>query len=98
MRVEFRQGVPEGCTEWLWDNVGPGNVESGLTFVRVNGIRDFLTDSLVDTHEYAWFYQRECVYPQPHEAFDPRDLGPKYVPTITVKDPKLATWFVLRWS
>ena len=51
-----------------------------------------------DSPDYAWFYKRERVYPQPHEAFDPRDLGPKYVPTITVKDPKLATWFALRWS
>ena len=60
MRIEFHQGVPEGCTEWL--------------------------------------YKRERVYPQGHEAFNPRDLGPKYVPTITVKDSKLGTLFALRWS
>ena len=81
MRVEFRQGVPEGCTEWLNKHVGRGN----------------MTD-INDCADYAWFYKRERVYPQPHEAFDPRDFGPKYVPTITVKDPKLATWFALRWS
>ena len=83
MRVEFRQGVPAGCIEWLNTHVGRGNI-TGLV--------------VVDNDDYPWFYKRECVYPQPHEAFDPRDLGPKYVPTITVKDPKLATWFVLRWS
>ena len=81
MRVEFHQGVPEGCVEWLYTHVGRGNM---------TGINDCA--------DYAWFYKRERVYPQPHEAFDPRDLGPKYVPTITVKDPKLATLFVLRWS
>lgn len=81
MKVEFHQGVPEGCTEWLNKNVGKGNI----------------TD-LNDSHEYAWFYKRERVYPQPHEAFDSRDIGPRYVPTITVKDPKLATLFALRWS
>ena len=81
MRVEFPQGVPEGCTEWLNTHVGKGNMTG-----------------LVDNYDYAWFYRQERVYPQPHEAFDPRDWGPKYVPTITVKDPKLATLFVLRWS
>jgi hypothetical protein len=28
MRVEFHQGVPEGCTEWLDKNVGKGNITS----------------------------------------------------------------------
>lgn len=81
MRIEFHHGVPEGCVEWLYENVGRGNITS-----------------IVDSADYDWFYKRELVYPQPHEAFDPRDLGPKYVPTITVKDPKLAMIFVLRWS
>jgi hypothetical protein len=26
MRVEFYQGVPEGCTEWLNKHVGKGNI------------------------------------------------------------------------
>ena len=81
MRVEFNQGVPSECIEWLYKNVGKGNMTG-----------------LVDNYDYAWFYRRERVYPQPHDPFDPRDLGPKYVPTITVKDPKLAVWFALRWS
>jgi hypothetical protein len=81
MRVEFRQGVPEGCTEWLNKHVGKGNMTG-----------------IVDNDDYAWFYKSECVYPQGHEAFDTRNIGLRYVPTITVKDPKLATWFALRWS
>jgi hypothetical protein len=81
MKLEFRQGVPEGCTEWLNTHVGKGNMTG-----------------LVDDDDYAWFYRRERVYPQPHEPFDPSDVWPKYVPTITVKDPKLAIWFALKWS
>jgi hypothetical protein len=89
MRVEFNQGVPDGCIKWLWENVGPGNVkhspiESSIRRERQEGD--------------AWFYRRECVYPQGHEAVEGFNLASKYVPTITVKDPKLATWFVLRWS
>jgi hypothetical protein len=76
MRVEFHQGVPEGCTEWLNTHVGKGNITG-----------------FVDDDDYAWFYKRERVYPQ-----GPENFPWKYVPTITVKDPKLATWFALRWS
>ena len=54
--------------------------------------------NLNDSPEYDWFYKRERVYPQPHDPFDPGDLSPKFVPTITVKDPKLGTLFALRWS
>ena len=25
MKVEFNQGVPPGCIEWLYENVGRGN-------------------------------------------------------------------------
>ena len=70
MRVEFPQGVPEGCTEWLNKHVGKGNITG-----------------FVDDDDYAWFYKRE---------FD-SNLPWKYVPTITVKDPKLGTLFALRW-
>jgi hypothetical protein len=72
MKVEFRQGVPEGCTEWLNKNVGKGN--------RPN---------IEDSDDYAWFYSREMLS---------GDVGVYYVPSITVKDPKLAMLFVLRWS
>ena len=80
MRLEFPQGVPEGCTEWLNKHVGKGNITG-----------------FVNDDDYAWFYRRECVYPQGHEVFDPRNTGPRYVPTITIKDPKLAVMFSLRW-
>lgn len=75
MRVEFRQGVPEGCTEWLNKHVGRGN----------------MTD-INDSPDYAWFYERVSM-PVPIG-----DAEPYHVPTITVKDPKLAMIFVLRWS
>jgi hypothetical protein len=75
MRVEFHQGVPDGCVEWLWDNVGRGNITN-----------------IEDSGDYAWFYERITT---------PVPLGsnhPLYIPTITVKDPKLATLFALRWA
>jgi hypothetical protein len=75
MRVEFPQGLPEGCVNWLWDNVGRGNITS-----------------IVDCADYDWFYERVQT-PSPIGYTDPW-----FVPTITVKDPKLATLFVLRWS
>jgi hypothetical protein len=85
MRVEFNQGVPEGCKQWLWDNVGPGNI----TLTRP-GIID-----AEDSPEYAWFFERVKIPVHPY-AFG--DDPFKYVPTITVKDPKLAAFFILKWS
>ncbi len=79
MKVEFNQGVPEGCTEWLNNNVGRGNLTS-----------------IYDSAEYDWFYERVEV--EIKSANDYEDSNVKYVPTITVKDPKLAMLFVLRWS
>ena len=75
MRLEFRQGVPKGCIEWLWENVGRGNITG-----------------IANSANYAWFYERVQI-PSPIGYTDPW-----FVPTITVKDPKLATLFVLRWS
>ena len=75
MRVEFNQGVPSECIEWLYENVGRGNMN--------------VTE---DGADYAWFYERVSI-PVPIG-----DAEPYHVPTITVKDPKLATWFALRWS
>jgi hypothetical protein len=75
MRVEFHQGVPEGCIAWLWDNVGRGNITN-----------------IEDGGDYDWFYSR-ITLPVPLGSNEPR-----YVPVITVKDPKLAMLFVLRWS
>lgn len=82
MRIEFSQGVPKGCIEWLWNNVGPGNVEP----------RGDCGDDWGD----AWFYERvEQEIPSTDLSMD---SNVRYVPTITVKDPKLAILFVLRWS
>ena len=79
MRVEFHQGVPPGCIEWLYENVGRGNM-----------------NVIQDSDDYAWFYER---VEQEIPSTDPSmDSNVRHTPTITVKDPKLATWFVLRWS
>jgi len=78
MRVEFNQGVPEGCIAWLWDNVGRGTLTN-----------------LEYSADYDWFYERIAIMPD-YSARHPDDI--RYVPTITVKDPKLAVFFSLRWS
>lgn len=78
MRVEFNQGVPSGCIEWLYENVGRGNM-----------------NVIEDGADYAWLYERI------EKPINPQAFGDdpfEYVPAITVKDPKLATLFVLRWS
>ena len=42
--------------------------------------------------EAAWFYERRFqLYPN-------ATTSGSYIPSITVKDPKKATWFALRWS
>ena len=90
MRVEFRQGVPEGCVEWLWDNVGPGNLTRHSESSSIYGYNH----DKADDPKYAWFYER-IVKPKTQEAFG--DDPFEYVPTITVKDEKLAVLFILRW-
>ena len=84
MRVEFRQGVPNEVIKWLWDNVGEGNVIHSV-IEPTNHRRDPKEDD-------GWLYERVGI---PNK--NPNIEG-SYVPTITVKDPKLATWFVLRWG
>ena len=86
MRVEFNQGVPQECIDWLWANVGQGNVQPKIT----GPLRIF-----APCDNDAWFYERVEVE---IKSTDPsQDSNVKYVPTITVKDPKLATLFVLKW-
>ena len=53
MRVEFPQGVPEGYTKWLRENVGIGNIEH-------DGART--QQWMTNIPEYAWFYKREATY------------------------------------
>jgi len=86
MRVEFPQGVPKGCTQWLRENVGLGNLEEDA-----NG---WTQQWMEDIPEYAWFYERVKIQVTPYAFYDKTF---KYVPTITVKDPKMAAWFKLRW-
>lgn len=83
MRIEFPQGVPEGCTQWLRENVGLGNIEQDG-----NRTQQWMTD----IPEYAWFYKRESLVLSP---LNPEAIS--YVPTITIKDPKMAMWFKLMW-
>lgn len=83
MRFEFNRGVPPGCIEWLWNNVGNGNVEPR---------GDYFDADWGD----AWLYER---IEQEIPTTDPySDSNVKYVPTITVKDEKKAILFALRWA
>lgn len=87
MKFEFNQGVPKGCIEWLWRNVGSGNVmhsEVG-TNIRQHRIPD---DN--------WYYER-IEYEIPSK--DPQyDSGSRCVPTIFIENEKKAMLFALRWS
>lgn len=81
MRFEFNQGVPNDCITWLWLNVGVGNITYNQ---EEPGIRREKEKQIGD----AWYYERvrttdtDTIY---------------FVPTITVKDEKMATMFALRW-
>jgi hypothetical protein len=88
MRVEFRQGVPDGCARWLRENVGLGNIEEDSNNKRTR-------QGMIDMPEYAWFYERVAIIPD--DALSLLYESIHYVPTITVKDPELATFFSLRW-
>ena len=88
MIVEFRLGVPPGCIDWLWDNIGSGNVSPKTD----DGNRHV---DLVTHDWHAWKYERIAV-PKTPEVFGD---GPfSYVPTIEVRDDKDALLFALRWS
>lgn len=86
MRVEFRQGVPKECIDWLWENVGQGNVQPKTMLP----LRTF-----PPVEHDAWFYER-ITRIKPPQAFG--DDALEHVPTITVRDPELAVLFALRWS
>lgn len=88
MRVEFRHGIPDGCVEWLWANVGKGN----LTRIDKKSTISGWDHIGIDTPEFSWFYKRETT----QDVVDPTILH--YAPTITVKDEKDAIIFALRWK
>lgn len=83
MRFEFNQGIPKGCTDWLQENVGKGNI-------LADGSRPLAWKE--DRPYYDWFYERVEVRNERHPLAES-----SYTPTITVKDDKLATLFILRW-
>ena len=89
MIVEFNQGIPDGCVRWLRENVGLGNIEEDIHFKRTR-------HSMIDMSEYAWFYERVEV--EIKSTNTDEDSNIKYVPTITVKDERMAMWFVLKWA
>lgn len=89
MIVEFNQGIPDGCVRWLRENVGLGNIEEDIHFKRTR-------QSMIDMSEYAWFYERVEV--EIKSTNTDEDSNIKYVPTITVKDERIAMWFVLKWA
>lgn len=90
MIFEFNKGIPKGCTEWLCENVGEGNI----TF---NGFRKTKDGERwnIDKPEYAWFFERiEQEIPSTNTYMD---SNIRHVPTIKVKDEKKAMLFALRW-
>ncbi len=88
MRFEFNQGVPDGCAQWLHENVGLGNIEEDSDGKRTR-------QGMIDIPAYAWFYKREEV--EIKSTDNNKDSNIKYVPTITVKDERMAMWFALVW-
>ena len=83
MKFEFNQGVPDKCIEWLWDNVGPGNLVPCK-------YKD------VSFAHYSWFYKRVT---HEIRSNDPKhDSNERYVPTIFIEDEKKAVLFALRWA
>ena len=81
---------PEGCIEWLCKNVGNGNV-------TIDGFRKTKDGERwnIDKPEYDWFFEsveHEIPATNPY-----MDSNTRQVPTITVKDEKMAMLFVLRW-
>ena len=84
MRIEFPQGVSDEIIKWLWDNVGNGNV-----IYSVRAPSDRRRDP---KKEDDWLYERVGI---PNK--DPK-VEWSYVPTITVKDERMAMWFVLKWG
>ena len=88
MRFILSQGMPEGCRQWLQENVGPGNV-------NVNGFRSAEKYWYIDKPEFTWFFER--IEEEIPSTIPSMDSNARYVPTITIKDEKKAMLFALRW-
>ena len=86
MKFEFNQGVPRECVNWLWQNIGAGNVYYSSAGENVRRDRLNIDD---------WYCERIEV---PIPSTDPsRDSNARYVPTIFIDDEKKAILFALRW-
>ena len=88
MRIEFNQGVPDGAVDWLKEHVGTGNI------ITYSHDEDSVVISTYNNPQYGWFYERI------EKEVKTYSLCPEvyYVPTITVKDERLAVLFALRWT
>ena len=88
MRVEFppNRDIPCGFYEWLMENVGPGNV-----YRSVSG-RYLFNDSPDTEDTDAWFFASDYSVSQP--AGEKKNI----VHSVTFKDAKMATFFILRWA
>lgn len=84
MRIDFPQGVPNGCVEWLNQHVGQGK---HLPWC-------YREPKL---EECAWYYERR-FRPWDKQIKDWHKPQGDYITSITVKDPAKATWFVLQWG
>jgi hypothetical protein len=86
MKFEFDIGVPSDCIEWLWQNVGTGNIKHSPIESNIRRERQEDDD---------WYYRRmqyEVPNINPKLASETR-----YVPTIFIEDEKKAILFALRW-
>ena len=88
MRVEFKGGVPPECIDWLWDNIGSGNV------APTDSTSATMNSDLVSHEWHLWKYERI------EKIVDTSALMSEiyHIPTITIKDEQDALMFALRWS
>jgi hypothetical protein len=86
MKFEFNQGVPKECIEWLWENIGAGNI----TRFKACDIRSEPREN------DDWCYER--VEHEIHSNNPYLDSNCRYVPTIFINDEIKAALFKLRWS
>lgn len=75
--IDFPQGVPIECLEWLVENFG---------FEGSPGVE-----------ESVWYYERRFVI-DPIWADTTLGCNGQYMPSITIKDPKKAILFTLKWA
>jgi len=84
MTIDFPGGVSDECVAWLREHVGVGG-----DMIRLDRRFD----------QCAWYYERRFVpYDKRVDDKQVHDTAGDYIPTITVKDPNMATLFALRWS